>query len=317
MSPAPPYKKFERQIERIHQLLEAEDAIVTWNERISDPDSPEQPRQIDVTVRRDGSLTLIECRLHKEPQDVTWIEELMGRRLSLRADAVIAVSASGFTSTARRKAAAHGIHLRDFLTLSDVEIQNWGRTRTLTLTFCEFTQVVLAIQVSSLPSQEPPQLTDIDGQPLNPMVFRLIFQAMMQKLPQGDWPGHAFVDAEMQPKVLVNGNPPSSMSLHAAVRRISQAVQVTSVYGYVDPAASTSSVEIGHYALGDSEIIENQDDLAMTIDLSAVTVPDNCCFENLTVDAGRIVNVSPRLIGFEHLVNCEIPFQIRYGFPKN
>lgn len=80
----PAHKKFERQIERIHQLLEAEGATVTWDDRIPDPDSPSQPRQIDVSIRRDGKLTRVECCIHKEPQDVTWIEELMGRRTSLR-----------------------------------------------------------------------------------------------------------------------------------------------------------------------------------------------------------------------------------------
>jgi Restriction endonuclease len=146
----PPHKKFEWQIERIHQLLEVEGSIVTWDDHIPDPDNPSQPRQIDVSIRRDGSLTLIECRIHKQPQDVTWIEELMGRRISLNADAVIAVSASGFTITAREKANRHGIHLRDFETLSREEIQNWRRRRSLTLSFCEFTQVTVTIRAAGV-----------------------------------------------------------------------------------------------------------------------------------------------------------------------
>ena len=69
-------------MERIHQLLEIEGSTVTWNDHIPDPDNPSRPRQIDVSIRRDGSLTLVECRIHKDPQDVTWVEELMGRRTS-------------------------------------------------------------------------------------------------------------------------------------------------------------------------------------------------------------------------------------------
>ncbi len=42
----------------IHQLLEGRDAKVTWNDRLSDPDNPQQGRQIDVTIRRNGKLTL-------------------------------------------------------------------------------------------------------------------------------------------------------------------------------------------------------------------------------------------------------------------
>jgi hypothetical protein len=57
MAELPPHKKFERQVERIHQLLETEGTIVTWNDHIPDPDNPAQPRQIDVSIRRDGLLT--------------------------------------------------------------------------------------------------------------------------------------------------------------------------------------------------------------------------------------------------------------------
>jgi len=92
--------KFERQIERIHQLLENEGSQVTWDDKIPDPDNPKQPRQIDITIRRDGRTTHIECRIHRTKQGVKWIEELQGRKDSLCADSVIAVSASGFTKGA-------------------------------------------------------------------------------------------------------------------------------------------------------------------------------------------------------------------------
>jgi hypothetical protein len=61
--------EFEQRIERIHRLLESEGAV-KWNERISDPDNPEQLRQIDVTIRRDDKLTMVQCRIHSAPQDV-------------------------------------------------------------------------------------------------------------------------------------------------------------------------------------------------------------------------------------------------------
>src|SRR5262249_26261467 len=108
---------FEQQISRIHELLESSGADVTWNDHISDPDNASQPRQIDITIRRDGRLTLVECRLHRARQGVKWIEELIGRRMSLAADSIIAVSASGFTKGALKKAARFGIILRDLCAL--------------------------------------------------------------------------------------------------------------------------------------------------------------------------------------------------------
>jgi hypothetical protein len=86
---------FEQQIHRLYELIEGGDAEVTWDDRIPDPDNPRQSRQIDVTIRRGNALTIVECRLHKEPQDVQWIEELIRRRLSLQATSAIAVFASG------------------------------------------------------------------------------------------------------------------------------------------------------------------------------------------------------------------------------
>lgn len=82
---------FEQEIHRLHELVERSGAEVTWNDYIPDPDNPSQPRQIDITVRRDGALTIVECRLQKNRQSVKWIEELIGRRSSLRAASAIAV----------------------------------------------------------------------------------------------------------------------------------------------------------------------------------------------------------------------------------
>jgi hypothetical protein len=139
----------------------------------------------------------------------------------------------------------------------------------------------------------------------------------MQRLDQDKWSGVTVtVEAAIGAKLLVNGKTPASMSLSTRVRRVSQTVRLASVFEYADPITATSHAEIGRYALGGSEIIEDRDNVAITIDLSSITVPDGCCFETVTVDAGRIVNAQPRLIGFEHALNCRIPIQIRYEFPR-
>jgi hypothetical protein len=130
--------EFEQMIARIHELLEGEGAHVEWNEKITDPENSKRLRQIDVVVRKDGFLSLIECRIHKHKQDVKWIEELIGRRISLNADAVIAVSSNGFTSGATKKAAKYGIFLNDLLSLSDDEIKFWSRAIRVSLFFYRY-----------------------------------------------------------------------------------------------------------------------------------------------------------------------------------
>ena len=123
-----PSEVFEQQIHQIYTLLERFEAEVTWNDRIIDPDQPPRRRQIDITIKRDDHLTIIECRLHQSRQNVQWIEELIGRRQSLQANKVIAVSSSGFTSGAVAKANNHDIITRDLRDLTDDEVKNWGRS---------------------------------------------------------------------------------------------------------------------------------------------------------------------------------------------
>ena len=132
---------FEKLIARTHELLEGDSASVEWNERIPDPDNPTQGRQIDVLVRKNGLVNLIECGLHKVPQDVQWIEELIGRQASLQADAIVAVSASGFTSGAIRKANKYGVILKDLCALTDEEIIAWARSIEISVFYYRYVVV--------------------------------------------------------------------------------------------------------------------------------------------------------------------------------
>src|SRR5271167_3966639 len=162
-----PSEDFERQIERIQRLLEEDGSVVTWNDRIPDPDNPKQPRQIDITVRRGNWTVHIECRFHREPQDVQWIEELHGRRDSLGADEIIAVSSSGFTDTARLKAARFKIPLRSLCKVTDDEIHLWARKTVAKAIFYQFTncQVVFTLGIPGV--SHPISITKDDGTPVN------------------------------------------------------------------------------------------------------------------------------------------------------
>jgi hypothetical protein len=315
LTDSPTHKDFERKVERIHRLLEVEGSIVTWDEHIPDPDNPNQMRQIDVSIRRDGCLTMVECRLHAKPQDVTWIEELIGRRDSLKADGVIAVSASGFTATARKKAESFGIHLRAFATLSPKEIKNWGRSRTLRISFCEFTQAVVSLRMKESSGGGNAQLTDIKGNPISPLLWYMLFQQMMRRLDEQKWTGvPATIDVAVGADLLVDGKRPMSINLTTKVRRVTEMVTLASVVEYADPVTTTGHAEIGTFNLGTSEFIESGDNVAMTIDLSGISIPENCCFETITVDAGRIVNARPNIIGTEHLLKVHIPIKLQYEF---
>lgn len=135
--------KFEKKVARIKEVLEGGSSVITWNDNIIDPDNPVQNRQIDITIKREDTYTHVECRLHKNPQNVKWIEELIGRKISLGADSMIGVSNSGFTSGAILKAEKHGVILRDFSELTEEEISAWGKTTEIEIILLNISNIKL------------------------------------------------------------------------------------------------------------------------------------------------------------------------------
>jgi hypothetical protein len=108
-------KEFEKRVFQLVSLLEEAGATVTLDKHIADPDTG-QSRQIDIEiVSPSGLRTHVECRDRSRKEDVVWIESLAGRRQSLQADVIMAVSASGFNANAVIKARALGIEIRSLL----------------------------------------------------------------------------------------------------------------------------------------------------------------------------------------------------------
>lgn len=82
-----------------------------------------QLREVDTLIEGqiDGRQVVVglECRDHGRPQDVTWIEQVIGKYQDLPVDMVIAVSKSGFSEPALKKAAHY-----DILTLTPDDADN-------------------------------------------------------------------------------------------------------------------------------------------------------------------------------------------------
>jgi hypothetical protein len=143
----------------------------------------------------------------------------------------------------------------------------------------------------------------------------MLFQQIMHLLDEQKWTGaSATVNIDVGAELLVNGKHPKSIKLATKVRRVIEMVTLASVVEYVDPLTVASHAEMGTFKLGASEFIESGDDVAMTVDLSAIKLPENCCFETIAVDAGRVVNMRPNIIGGEHVFKTQIPIQMRYEF---
>ena len=86
-------------------------------------------REVDVAIRyKLGAipiLIIVECRDRKVKADVPWIEQVAQKQADLNAAKAIAVSTSGFTASARQKAAHHGIEIREISKLTLADVADW------------------------------------------------------------------------------------------------------------------------------------------------------------------------------------------------
>ena len=297
---------FERQIQRIHELIEETDAKVEWNDHIPDPDNPEQARQIDVTIKKNGKLTLVECRIHKNKQDVKWVEELIGRKVSLRADVIIAVSASGFTKGAILKAEKYGVILRDILSLTEEEIRSWGNKTKVWLTFYEYTKINIVFVFSKI-IQTNISLIEIEKfLKDNPDKFYGIFEAISKAVDENKITRHKSpVKASLIPEdIEINGFNPKSVLFESLVRTRKKQLNIPSVVVYDKPSIDAlernvfiETVELGHF-----EITQSKNNVMVTLDLTPVTIPPNCQFRFVNFDFQRPVTMNGmRILGLPML----------------
>lgn len=277
---------FERQVQRIHELLEASAAEVTWNDRISDPDNPEQHRQVDVTIRRGQHLTLVECRQHTSPQDVTWIEELIGRRQSLGANAVVAVSSSGFTSGALAKAHRYAVGTRDLLELTEEEVRSWGRSVALTLFFYQYSDLTIGLVFNndSLVRLDPENLRDELA--LFPGVQGLFNKAAevlghaLQPRAEHVGRGSGFGIRLASPGIRLCGEPVIEVTFEGRAHLVEQVIDSPIVRAYGAPALGVHDREtvVERFPLGETSMVHDGDRIATLLDISHLQMPAFCQF---------------------------------------
>ncbi|MDP9176758.1 MAG: restriction endonuclease [Gemmatimonadota bacterium] len=104
--------EFQEFVAVVERLTASPTASVVESSMLLDPPAGVE-REIDVVIDEIIDAVpmrvALECRDHKRPQDVTWIDALIGRFQRMEVDEVIAVSSSGFTDAAIKKAHNFGI----------------------------------------------------------------------------------------------------------------------------------------------------------------------------------------------------------------
>ena len=128
MATSPDWRQFEELVARIEAIASPRAATVTSPDRIQDIITG-QMREVDASIRyRIGTVDIlitIECRKRSRRADDTWIEQLAIKRAKIGAAKTIAVSATGFSESAHRTAAQHGIELRTLSEVSPAHLQSW------------------------------------------------------------------------------------------------------------------------------------------------------------------------------------------------
>lgn len=301
---------FEQQIQRIHELLEGADARITWNDHFPDPDNPAQMRQSDVTIRRGDHLTLVECRDHEHPQDVQWIEELIGRRQSLGAHAVVAVSSSGFTKGAVAKALKHAVALRDVSQLTDADVKLWGRSVSLTLYYYQYAAptLVLGFSESAAPSLDVEAIrSELSSSGRLQALFSAVAEVLTGQLePREEHEGRTVrFDVNVDPDGFsLCGQPVRMVRFHGTAGLLRQDAKVPVVVGYGEPGPDNRShlAVVEQFDVGETSIVHDGNRIALLVDISTVQMPPLCQFRFVAVHSeDELEHEQFSLIGLDKL----------------
>ena len=305
------FKEFEKRIHWLHELIERNKSVASWNDRIVDPDNPDRSRQIDVLIKTARSRVIVECRFRSRPQDVTWIEELIGRRASLEVDGVIAVSSSGFTEGAIAKARKFGIVLRDFSSISMEEVRSWGSAKRVSAIFARYSNVVVDATLARDHTVDPRSLGR--NQELLRAILLTLAKAssdVASRLPIGQ---ATDFHLRMSSSDLPSCNLPLLyIRITGAVVLFEQRVDVLSVTGYGAPWESHGErdVVIEEFDMKSTRIAQREDAVSIVFDMSGIESPENCFFQGLNADMGKVVSGKIESIGTESIKLPKLSFTL-------
>jgi len=119
---------FQRLITTICERCAEEGIVVEESGMIEESFGDEREIDVRLTAKVTGlPVTIaVECRDHSRKQTKEWIDQLIGKFIGTtpKVDRVIAVSRSGFTAGAEKKALEHRILT---ITLSEVQTVDWPK----------------------------------------------------------------------------------------------------------------------------------------------------------------------------------------------
>lgn len=288
-------KEFEQLVFRIIRILEDEGAAITWNASIPDPDSPDNPRQIDILIEKDNKKTHVECRFRRNPQSSNWIEELYGRKTSLKVDSIIGVSASGFYKPAIVKARSLGVIIRDFKSITEDEIRTWGCFARIKGHYIQL--VKPKIEVFTPKTNKPIKNTEkstkkymfaLEKQNILSGIFSSFAEKAYQEAEKYNLDNGAASPIMMYvlyfpEKINVLNRDLSLIKLSSQIRVLIAEMDVAYAGLYGEPRGLSDSQEamIQNFPAKNWELIKTNDEVTLQFDISSLYHPDNCILEKL------------------------------------
>lgn len=283
-------EQLERLAEWVNRLLEGEGAQVAWKQYIPDPDNPRQARQIDVIIERGEFVTHVECRAHAHKQDVKWIEELIGRKASLRIHAMIAVSASGFTEGAILKAQAFGIVIRTIDDLTDDDVRTWGKPVCVNVDWLHFRRLCISLHFDSAAEaivSRQAALASLSNNSILKDILESVKHSVRDDLTPGEIEKgslRAFTQRMVNGQQIRRVTADFEVEVTAEIANL-PIVRAYKNHGSLEATVASNETESLHIAQFDNNI-------SAIVDVSMLTTPQNCVLRTVNVCPNNVVTLA-------------------------
>lgn len=304
--------EFEKEIAKFEEALKGRNATVIWDSKIPDPDNPKQMRQVDILIKEGKVTTIVECRHHKAKQDVKWIEEIYGRKVSLNAFSAIAVSSSGFTEGATKKAKRFGVVLRTFKDISLKELESWGarfRFAIIYIKFFKFELYPILPTIASLTGTRDRNIVNSAGDPFD---ISNLYYSIASKIHETGLKRDGFASYIDCNNLYCGGEKLEELIVNADFRRLTRNVWLPCVHQYASPSHNDAlSVIRNESPFSRTKMYQTKESVFQVIDISMAKTVNGALFRSIECIFDKKVAMSGiKLIGLNDPGKTVMPLKI-------
>lgn len=181
------------------------------------------------------------------------------------------------------------------MSLKETEISNWGKRTKVWLTFHKYSDVQLIFECSASAQNSVSIDQVVNYVNSSPEALFGIFQTSAIAIDDENSKGKPcrFKSKFVTNTVEIEGIKPTKLILDVKVDFLEKGLKIPSVVAYDAPNTDILSrnAYVEAVELGNFEITQSSNDVAVAIDLSPVEIPNNCMFRRVLFDFGRVVTL--------------------------